>query len=72
MRIRLTTNPGASPQRIGVLRIVWAKVTGRGSASGVPVETEHGQIWTLRDGKVIRVVEYFDRAEALKAVGLEE
>ena len=33
-RIRLTTNPGASPQRIGVLRIAWAKLTAPCTVSG--------------------------------------
>jgi hypothetical protein len=29
-------------------------------------------VWTFRDGKVIRWSIFKDRAEALKAVGLEE
>jgi ketosteroid isomerase-like protein len=34
-------------------------------------EMEYAQVWTLRSGKVVRVVEY-DRAEAPKSVGLAE
>jgi len=29
-------------------------------------------VWTFRDGKIARLDIYEDRAEALKAVGLEE
>jgi ketosteroid isomerase-like protein len=31
-----------------------------------------GGVWTIRDGKVCRVVWYPTRAEALEAVGLSE
>jgi ketosteroid isomerase-like protein len=51
---------------------VWVRLTGYGTSSGLPVELEYAGVWTLREGKVIRVVEYVDRADALKAVGLEE
>jgi ketosteroid isomerase-like protein len=51
---------------------VWVKVTGHGTRSGAPGEFELAYVYTLRDGMVARVVEYFDRAEALKAVELEE
>ena len=43
-----------------------------GRASRVPVEASHTAIWTLDDGMVIRMQVFDDRAEALKAVGLEE
>jgi uncharacterized protein len=49
----------------------WCCFSGRGMTSGAPVEMEQAQIWTFRDGKVVRVEEYFDRAEALKT-GLSE
>jgi ketosteroid isomerase-like protein len=52
--------------------LVWFKSTGHGARSGVPVSQEMAYVFTLRDGMVARVVEYYDRAEALKAVGLEE
>jgi ketosteroid isomerase-like protein len=45
---------------------------GRGRASGVDVATRRGGIWTIRDGKVLRVVWFPSVQEALKAVGLEE
>jgi ketosteroid isomerase-like protein len=49
---------------------VWVRLTGQGTLSRLPVESEYAGVWTLREGKVIRVVEYVDRVEALKAVGL--
>ena len=44
----------------------------RGRASGVEVERPFALLWTLRDGKVIRVVWYLTREEALEAAGLRE
>jgi ketosteroid isomerase-like protein len=48
------------------------RFSGKGTTSGVPVEMELAQIWTFRGDKVVRVEEYFDRTEALEAVGLSE
>jgi ketosteroid isomerase-like protein len=45
---------------------------GRGSASGVSVELEYAQVVTLRESKIVRVVVYTDRTQALEAVGLSE
>jgi len=45
---------------------------GRGRGSGVQVETRLYSVYTLRDGKVIRVDEYAERPEALEAAGLSE
>ena len=50
----------------------WIRVSGQGAASGATVELEQAQIWTFREGQVVRVEEYFDRVEALEAVGLSE
>jgi ketosteroid isomerase-like protein len=50
----------------------WIRFSGKGITSGAPVEMEQTQIWTFRDGKVVRVEEYFERAEALEAAGLSE
>ena len=52
--------------------MVLATVRGRGKKSGVEAETEFAHVWTMRDGKAVRIAAYFDRAEALKAVGMEE
>ena len=45
---------------------------GRGKASGVAVENQFWQVWTLRDGKGIRATHHFKKADALEAAGLRE
>jgi ketosteroid isomerase-like protein len=45
---------------------------GRGRVSGVEVANRLGTVWTLQDGKVIRVVWFPSRKDALEAVGLSE
>ena len=45
---------------------------GRGKGSGVEVEREIFQLWTLRQDKVVRAKMYYDQTEALEAVGLSE
>jgi ketosteroid isomerase-like protein len=50
----------------------WSRFTGRGRASGAPADWYLAVIFTLRDGKVARAEEYFDRDEALEAAGLKE
>jgi uncharacterized protein len=42
----------------------------KGRGSGVDVERLDGAVWTLRDGKCIRLDCYGSKAEALEAVGL--
>jgi ketosteroid isomerase-like protein len=51
---------------------LWVRFSGHGQGSGVPVEMELAHVITMRDGKVARTIEYFDRAEALEATGLPE
>jgi len=43
---------------------------GRGRASGVPAEMRVGQLWSSRDGRVVRMEMYTDVDEALRAAGL--
>jgi ketosteroid isomerase-like protein len=45
---------------------------GRGAASGVPVTSRAGGSFEIRNGKVVRMAAYRDKAEALEAVGLSE
>jgi uncharacterized protein len=45
---------------------------GRGRTSGVEVRQPLAAVWTIREGKVARVVWHRSRAEALEAVGLSE
>jgi ketosteroid isomerase-like protein len=50
----------------------WNRFTGRSRTSGAPAGWYLAIIFTLRDGKIVRGEEYFDRAEALAAAGLSE
>jgi ketosteroid isomerase-like protein len=45
---------------------------GRGAASGIEMSMSLTGVYTLQDHRIIRIEFYFDHAEALKAVGLEE
>ncbi len=49
-----------------------ARIRGCLKGSGHQVEVEETQVWTMRDGRAVEVRGYLTRAEALKAVGLEE
>jgi len=51
---------------------LWVRFTGHGAASGVPMQMELAHVYTMRDGKAAKAVEYFDRSEALEAAGLSE
>jgi ketosteroid isomerase-like protein len=52
--------------------VMTARLVGRGKRSGVEVTRDWAYVWTLRDGKALSMIGYADRADALKAVGLEE
>jgi ketosteroid isomerase-like protein len=53
--------------------LVLVRFRGRGRGSGAPVTDFRGaNLFTLRDGKVVRLVLYSDRAEALEAAELRE
>jgi ketosteroid isomerase-like protein len=49
---------------------LWVRFAGHGAASGAPLEMELAHVYTLRDGKAVRAVEYMDRDEAVQAAGL--
>jgi ketosteroid isomerase-like protein len=51
--------------------IVLFHVTGRARLSGIQAELRYAVVYTLRAGKIVRVREYAEKAEALKAAGLE-
>jgi ketosteroid isomerase-like protein len=44
----------------------------RGKGSGVEVEAQTTNVWTMRDGQAVRMAVYNDKAEALAAAGLSE
>ena len=45
---------------------------GRGASSGAAAQLELGNIFTLRDGEIMRMEVHTDRETALKAAGLTE
>jgi ketosteroid isomerase-like protein len=50
--------------------LVTARHRARGRGSGVEVDAYFHEVYTLRDGKIIRVDEFSERREALEAAGL--
>jgi ketosteroid isomerase-like protein len=57
---------------LGERFVVLACVPMRGQVSGVSLTEPFAYVATLKNGRVIRLQEYFDHAEALAAVGLSE
>ena len=52
--------------------VVLARLSARGRESGVSLERRDGMVWTVRDGKAVRL-DYFNNAtKALEAAGLRE
>jgi len=45
---------------------------GRAKSTGLPVDMHFGQVWTIRDGKQLRMQMYASPEEALEAAGLRE
>jgi ketosteroid isomerase-like protein len=54
-------------ERVGALVHVMAE----GGLSGVHLERDTAHVWTLANGKVTRCEVFLERAEALKALGLQ-
>jgi ketosteroid isomerase-like protein len=52
--------------------VVFVHEVARGRESGVVLETDTATISTFRDGMIVRVRGFMDRADALEAVGLRE
>jgi len=52
--------------------VVALRERGQGSVSGAAVEREQGEVFTLRNGKVVRVRLYGSWDEALEAAGLSD
>ena len=51
--------------------VVLARYTASGRGSGVPVEGEHGYVWTIRDGLAVRFCWFQSHREAFEAAGIE-
>jgi ketosteroid isomerase-like protein len=52
--------------------LMLGRIKGRGMSSGIEVDTPLAIVFDLRGGRAWRSRGFFDRAEALKAVGLED
>ena len=53
--------------------LVFAREGGRGKGSGLEVQTNPtAHLYSLRDGKAIRMQSYWERAQALEVAGLRE
>ena len=53
-----------------MIRSSWLSITRHAAEGGVEVDTRFYPVYTLRGGKVSRVDEFEEMAEALKAAGL--
>ena len=49
--------------------VAFVRATARGRSSGVDVETRPAHVWTMRDGKALRMEVFPERERALEAVG---
>ncbi len=45
---------------------------GRGKGSGAPFDRHWAQVWTFREGRIVRWELFRDKADALEAAGLSE
>ena len=52
--------------------LVAVRFSGRGRSSGIEVDALVYEIYSLRDGKVVRMDEFTERSKALEAAGLSE
>jgi ketosteroid isomerase-like protein len=52
--------------------VVITRMSGRGRVTGAEVSIRAADVYTFRDGKIVRHAGYPDATEALNAVGLEE
>jgi ketosteroid isomerase-like protein len=52
--------------------VATVRLRGRGRGSGVEIDALFHDVYTLRDGKIVRMDQFTERSEALRAVGLEE
>jgi ketosteroid isomerase-like protein len=52
--------------------VVTVRLRGRGRGSGVEIDARFYDVYTLRDGKIVRMDQFVERSEALEAVGLRE
>jgi ketosteroid isomerase-like protein len=62
-----------SLEAVGPDRVLgFMRVLGTGRASGIPIENATGNVYDFADGRIQRILIFFDRNQALEAVGLSE
>ena len=52
--------------------VVSGRILARGRTSKMPLASEFGHLWSLKDGRVLRVEAFLDRASAEQAAGMGE
>ena len=52
--------------------LVTVRLRGRGRGSGVEIDARFYDLYTLRDGKIVRMDQFTERLQALEAVGRVE
>ncbi len=52
--------------------VVTVRLGGRGRGSGVEIDARFYDVYTLRDGKIVRMDQFTERSEALEAVARAE
>jgi ketosteroid isomerase-like protein len=52
--------------------VLQSRISGRGRSSGMEIDTEMTIVWRFKDGQGIWGATYFDRAEALRKIGVRE
>ena len=57
---------------VGDRVVVAVRMRARGRASGIPVDARLYDVYTLREGKIVRMDQFTRRSEALEAAGLAE
>jgi ketosteroid isomerase-like protein len=57
---------------VGDSVVATVRLRGRGRASGLEIDARFYDVYTLRDGKIVRMDQFTERSEALEAVGQGE
>jgi uncharacterized protein len=52
--------------------VVLTRYTGRGKESGVSVDVQGAHLWTMRDGRAVRLEVFSSRERALAAAGIDD
>jgi ketosteroid isomerase-like protein len=50
--------------------VVTVRLRGRGRGSGIEIDARFYEVYTLRDGKIVRMDEFAEQSEAIEAAGL--